>query len=394
MQNTANFKMNKPDYNNVADIGAINANFDVIDSGITPFYVATLNSTNTYKITTGLSIIALQDGFSVRVAIPSASTGAVSLIVDAVSAIAIKKVNGKAVTNLKSNGVYSLTYYNSVFILASGADDSDSTSVGTDGSNVKTGITFVGTDGEVHTGTFTADGTITAGDVLKDKIGYSQGNKIVGTMANNGAKTASLNCGGSYTIPQGYHNGSGKVTANSLASQTSGTATKADIVSGKTAWVNGIKLTGTANTSKNIVSQSSYKSITTTEFYTAKGTTITLGTFIPSGVFFIFGGIGTGGTCWGKPSLKNLKSLSLDTEYNYNMACSEAYAEYDSGSSHNTYQIKLHYKITKSGTDYLLNVYSDVTYLRSVYDKDTQTSSWETTDTNYGLNSNSLMIFI
>ena len=28
---------------------------------------------------------------------------------------------------------------------------------------------------------------------------------------------ASLNCGGSYTIPAGYHNGSGKVTTNSLA---------------------------------------------------------------------------------------------------------------------------------------------------------------------------------
>ena len=64
-------------------------------------------------------------------------------------------------------------------------------------------------------------------------------------MTNNGAKTASLNCGGSYTIPAGYHNGSGKVTANSLSSQTSATATAADISKGKTAWVNGSKITGT-----------------------------------------------------------------------------------------------------------------------------------------------------
>ena len=64
-------------------------------------------------------------------------------------------------------------------------------------------------------------------------------------MTNNGAKTASLNCGGSYTIPAGYHNGSGKITANSLASQTSATATAAEISKGKTAWVNGTKLTGT-----------------------------------------------------------------------------------------------------------------------------------------------------
>ena len=39
-------------------------------------------------------------------------------------------------------------------------------------------------------------------------------------MVNNGAKTASLNCGGSYTIPAGYHNGSGKITANTAASQS------------------------------------------------------------------------------------------------------------------------------------------------------------------------------
>ena len=64
-------------------------------------------------------------------------------------------------------------------------------------------------------------------------------------MANQGAKTASLNAGGSYTIPAGYHNGGGKVTANSLASQTSANAAAGHILSGKTAWVNGSKLTGT-----------------------------------------------------------------------------------------------------------------------------------------------------
>lgn len=140
----------------------LNDTFATIDKGIAPFYVATLNSSNVYKVTTGLSLTALQDGFSVRIAIPSASTGATSLIIDSISAIAIKKVNGNAVSNFKANGVYALTYYNGNFILASGSDDSDSTSVGTDGSNVKTGITFVGTDGEVHTGTYTSDGTITA----------------------------------------------------------------------------------------------------------------------------------------------------------------------------------------------------------------------------------------
>lgn len=150
--------------------------------------------------------------------------------------------------NIKKGVPYTIIWDGNLnFFLASGADDSDSTSVGTDGSNVKTGITFIGTDGEVHTGIYTADGTMVAADLLSGKIGHSKGNKIVGAMANNGAKTASLNCGGSYVIPEGYHNGSGKVTANSLASQTSATATVADIISGKTAWVNGNLITGTAS---------------------------------------------------------------------------------------------------------------------------------------------------
>lgn len=76
----------------------------------------------------------------------------------------------------------------------------------------------------------------------------SDGVEYTGTMPNQGTKTQSLNCGGSYTIPAGYHNGSGKVTANSLASQTSANATAAMITKGYTAWVNGVKVTGTRPT--------------------------------------------------------------------------------------------------------------------------------------------------
>lgn len=84
-----------------------------------------------------------------------------------------------------------------------------------------------------------------AGQVLTRYEAWVNGNRVTGTMANQGAKTSSLNCGGSYTIPAGYHNGSGKVTANSLASQTSADAGAGHILSGKTAWVNGSKVTGT-----------------------------------------------------------------------------------------------------------------------------------------------------
>ena len=90
------------------------------------------------------------------------------------------------------------------------------------------------------------DGDTTAANVLTGKTFFVDSyTKKTGTMANNGAVSQALNCGGSYTIPAGYHNGSGKVTANSLASQTSGTVTAAQILKGKTAWVGGTKLTGT-----------------------------------------------------------------------------------------------------------------------------------------------------
>ena len=103
-------------------------------------------------------------------------------------------------------------------------------------------------------GTDTSGATATAARVLSGYTCYVNDVKITGTMANQGTKTASLNAGGSYTIPAGYHSGSGKVTANALSGQTSATATAARILSGRTAWVNGSKLTGTM-TNRGAISQ-------------------------------------------------------------------------------------------------------------------------------------------
>lgn len=76
-----------------------------------------------------------------------------------------------------------------------------------------------------------------------------EGNVVQGSMPNNADVVESLAAGASYTIPLGYHNGNGTVTANTLSSQTQGTATAQDILEGETAWVNGQQITGTATPS-------------------------------------------------------------------------------------------------------------------------------------------------
>lgn len=92
----------------------------------------------------------------------------------------------------------------------------------------------------------------TAEFVLKDLsyVGNDTDDEAgTGKMPNIGAQTGALNCGESVDISKGYHDGTGKITANSLASQTSATATAARILKGDTAWVNGVKLTGTVEVS-------------------------------------------------------------------------------------------------------------------------------------------------
>ena len=71
---------------------------------------------------------------------------------------------------------------------------------------IKSGSKFLGV-----TGKYTSDATATAGDILSGKTAYVNGKKITGSIVNRGAVSQKITAGGSYTIPAGYHNGSGKV---------------------------------------------------------------------------------------------------------------------------------------------------------------------------------------
>ena len=85
---------------------------------------------------------------------------------------------------------------------------------------------------------------VTAGaeDVLSGKVIVdANGNPLTGTMTNRGAISQSLGINGSYTIPQGYHNGSGKV---SQSISTMGAQTITPKSSAQTVSCNGKYMTG------------------------------------------------------------------------------------------------------------------------------------------------------
>lgn len=82
---------------------------------------------------------------------------------------------------------------------------------------LKRGITAHDASGKVITGTNdndvdSTDATVQVAEMLKGKTAYARGAKLTGTMPQHVAKTETLaNKDSVYTIPQGYHDGSGKV---------------------------------------------------------------------------------------------------------------------------------------------------------------------------------------
>lgn len=79
------------------------------------------------------------------------------------------------------------------------------------------GVTAHDKSGAKITGTCTydvdsGDATVAVAEILAGKTAYARGEKLTGTMKNNGAVTGVISTKeGEYTVPQGYHDGSGKV---------------------------------------------------------------------------------------------------------------------------------------------------------------------------------------
>lgn len=90
-----------------------------------------------------------------------------------------------------------------------------------DAAHLLSGYTAHGADGEAVNGACTydadtSDGDALAGEILEDKIAYVNGAKVTGTMPNRGAVSGTIDDKDTpYTIPQGYHDGSGTVDIDS-----------------------------------------------------------------------------------------------------------------------------------------------------------------------------------
>lgn len=64
----------------------------------------------------------------------------------------------------------------------------------------------------------TQDATVAVAEILDGKTAYARGTKLVGTMPNKGAVSGTISDKTAYTIPMGFHDGSGTVSIDATES--------------------------------------------------------------------------------------------------------------------------------------------------------------------------------
>ena len=110
--------------------------------------------------------------------------------------------------------------YNNKIVLGDGTVLIDLSGDTADAAHVLSGYTFHDKSGAPVTGTNTYDSdtsedTAAVAEILAGKTAHARGALLSGTMPNNGAVSGSISTkDGQYTIPQGYHDGAGKVGIN------------------------------------------------------------------------------------------------------------------------------------------------------------------------------------
>ena len=121
-------------------------------------------------------------------------------------------------------------------------------------SKLLSGYKAHGADGEAVTGTCDYDvnssgATAKATEILAGKKAAVKGAMLTGTMKNNGAVNGTIATkDGEYTVPQGYHDGSGKVT---IASEEQAKLIPANIREGVTV----LGVTGTMSGTEGAIPQ-------------------------------------------------------------------------------------------------------------------------------------------
>lgn len=119
------------------------------------------------------------------------------------------------------------------------------------------GITAHDKSGAAITGTSTldsdtSDDTAAVAEILAGKTAHARGALLTGTMPNRGAATVTVSDASGTTIPQGYHDGSGKAAIDS--------ASKAALVAGNLK--QGVKILGVTGTYSGEAVKLQAKSVT------------------------------------------------------------------------------------------------------------------------------------